>query len=978
MHLWATPRLEPAAGEVLWFGAERRFQLLAVAALHGARGVGREHAAALLWPGHARAEALRNLRKVLHRAHALVPELHSDDHRIGWPVATDLEHFEAALLHERVDDALELLPPGAEPLQGLAEASDIGLTQWLGDERQRLLARSSEALRRALRRETLELSLRLRVAERLLQQEALDEEAVAVQVMLQQRSGRPMQARRAYDLYAQRLRAELGLEPSRALQLQLGARTAATLLPQPQRPFCGRSLELRDAHALLEQAPARLVTLQGPGGVGKSSLARELLARASERRERRALWIDLQDVTDGPALLARLAERLDVPVGAAPRAAATLAHGLGREQALLVLDNAEHLRAPLAELLPPLFEAAPALQALVTSRVRLELEGERVLALRGLALPDGDSRDLEAARSFDAVRLFEARATAARRDFSLERDWRAVLDIVDAVGGLPLGIELAAAWVRSLPTGVIATQLRGSLELLRRSPWPAPRAARPEHESLQHVLEGSWARLSADEQAALRNLTVFDGGCTLEAARAVAACPLALASSLADQGLLSIDEHERLQLHPLVAAFARQSRAADGAADAALRERHAQWYAALATMLQPHATGKARLLIAGVEPELANLCAAWRYAVGERRTGLLAALCRSLWGYHELRGRQAEGVALLQPALAVLDSGPDAALARVRLAHGLSMLLHRCGRNAEARQLARAAIEDGEACGDAEAWVGCVLNTGSNYWADGRSDEAEVWFRRGVDLARRLGHPQCLAWAIGNLAVARHRLGHVEDARTLLWQALQGSREAGDEYNETVHLINLGGLERGVGRWGAAQLWLQAAQALASRTGMHVHTMHATSNLAHAMREQGDLAGARAAHEAALDLARRGGAHLVEWGARIGLARVDMAEGRFDAALGALQDVAREAMAEGCPGEARQACTAWGDWLDRRGDAAAAAPWRLALDSALLTPIERRRIESRLAAIDPESRQPVPALEEAVGQLLAQQRLTDP
>lgn len=979
LHLWGTPRLQPPAGPGLVFAAERRFQLLAVAALHRGQAVARERAAALLWPGHERTLALRNLRKVLHMAHALVPQLQSDEHRIGWQVVTDLDRFEAALLEGQVEQALSLLPPlaPAEPLQGLVAARDIGLAQWLADERHRLLARCQTALRQALRRTALSPAQQALLADRLLHEDPLDEEALAQRLALEQAAGRQAQAERLYGQYAQRLRAELGIEPSRALRRQLGSAVAAPLLPAVQRPFCGRRIELREAHTLLTQGDTRLLTVLGPGGVGKSSFARELQAQLAAQRATPVHAVDLQDLSDSPGLLARLAQRLGVSVGDATRAPAVLAHGLGAGPAVLMLDNAETLRGPLAALLPPLLAAAPALQVLVTSRERLGLDDERVLALRGLALPDADSRDLDAARGFDAVRLFEQLATAARRDFALERDWRAVLDIVDAVGGLPLGIELAAAWVRSLPTTVIAAELRGSIELLQRAPWPAPPAARPEHDSLQHVLTRSWARLPAAGQAALQGLTVFEGGCTPEAARLVADCPLALASTLADQGLLAVDEHDRLQLHPLVAAFAAQQRRADAARDAELRDRHAAWCARLAASLQPHATGQARLLIAGLEPELGNLQAAWRHAVATRRADLLATMCRSLWGLHELCSRQAEGLALLQPALAALatlDSGPDptARLARARLAQGLSMLLHRCGRNAEARELARSALDDAAAAGDTEAWVGCLLNTGSTCWVDGQAAEAEAWFRRGLAVAAQHRHRQCLAWATGNLAVARHRLGHIDEARGLYRQALQGSREAGDQYNETVHLINLGALERSAGRWGAAQLWLQAAQALAARTGMRVHTMYATNNLAYVMREQGDLDGARAGHEAAIDLARRAGAHLVEWGARIGLARVDLAARRYEAALAGLQGVAAEAMAQGSVGEAVLACAVWGDWLDERGDAAAVGPWRLALGHVLLSPRDRLRIERRLAALDPAGLQPVPALDEAVGQLLAQ------
>ncbi|MFN0183283.1 MAG: ATP-binding protein, partial [Aquabacterium sp.] len=720
--------------------------------------------------------------------------------------------------------------------------------------------------------------------------------------------------------------------------------------------FIGRRLERADALALLDEPDVRLLTLLGPGGVGKSRLAQVLMADARGRRfGPRCHFLALEDLTALPAVVGRLALQLGVGVPDPAQAATQLARGLGTGPALLVLDNAEHLAEVIRPLLTALLDAAPGLALLATSRVRLHLPQERVVPLPGLAVPEADSRDLDAAQAYDGVQLFAWHATAARHDFRMERELPAVLDILDAVGGLPLAIELAAGWTRLLPTAAIAADLKRSLDLLQREPGHADAAARAEHASVGRVLEQTWALLSPAERAALEALSAFQGGCSRDAARDVADCPLALAAALADKSLLATDELGRFQLHPLVAAFAGQQLDADAPRAAAVRDRHAQHYSRLAAALAPHAVGDTRLLAAGIEAEFANLQVAWRHAMAHRRADRLAAMTRALWAWYEARNRQAEGVAIMQPALACIDDGaPDAAWARARLAHGVSMLLHRSGRNAEAQALARAAIEPSADAGDTEAHVGCILNTGSCLLADGQADAALQLFQRAEAVASQRGHRQCQAWARGNAAVALQLLSRLDESRSVFQQALLGSREVGDQYNVGVHLVNLGNLELDAARWDDALRWLEAARAHARQHGLQVLAVYAQTNLANLQRQQGDLAAARVHFSDAVEMCRRSGTYLVEWGARLGVARIDIAEGHLAPALRSIQAVVREAMALGSNGDVLLACAVYSDWLAAGGDMAAAAGcWRMVLDGRLLSQRRRDQIEARIREAGP-------------------------
>lgn len=998
--LWGPPRLVRPGRPELHFSAERRFQLLALLALNGERGVERDRAAMMLWPEHPLPEARRNLRKVLHLAHALVPEVQADEHRIAWNPATDWQAFEAAMAQGRCAEALQILPPlaPAEPLAGLSDRRHTELDEWFARQRRRLLDRWLVLMLDALRAPGLAAEQRAALAQRLLHEDPLHEEAVGVLIGQDRAAGREADAARRYRAYAGRLADEFGVEPSRALRECLDAASvhepsrAAPTSPSgasdaPRPPgtrapdadaLIGRRLEMAEAEAILAEPGSRLLTLLGPGGVGKSRLAKALLHTLAPRHPGGAHWVDLQDLDDLAAAVGRMAQRLGVSVPDPAQAARQLTHGLGEGPALLVLDNLEHLADGLRPLLRELLAQAPRLTLLATSRIRIGLAEERVLPLQGLAVPDDHSRDLQAGRSFDAVRLFELRATQARRDFDLARDWPAVLGIVDALGGLPLALELAASWVRVLPTATIAGDLRGSLDLLQLEPGHGNPPQRHEHDSMQRVLERSWALLSAAERAALEGLSVFEGGADRAAARAVAACPLPLAMALVDKGLVAADERGRFVLHPLVATFAGGRRRADAARDAALRDAHAAWFASCAEALRPHATGHARLLIDGVEAELANLRLAWRHAVAARRPDRIAAMTRTLWAFYEFRARQVEGIEEMWPALAAVSAAEvqglaAARLARSRLAQGLSLLLHRSGRNAEALDLARSAADAAADCGDVEAHAGCLLNTGMCLMSAGQVPEALPWFERGIAVAAERGDARCVAWGRGNLAVAWIYLQRHDEAYALLEQALQGCREAGDLYNVAVQLHNLAASDCFASRWDKAFENIAAAGAVAETSGLSELALKVVVLYARLLRARGRLGPARIEYERAIQLGERAGSSLSVLIARIGLAEVDFAEGRRAAGLVRAQAVVRDAMALGLPAFAAQACGVAADGVAAQGDLRTAIGlWKLSLETRMPDTHRLRELESRIQAAGAEyAACPATPLVEAVPLVLA-------
>ncbi|WP_164884971.1 ATP-binding protein [Rubrivivax rivuli] len=947
LRLWGVPEWQGAEGAVLVFSAERRCQLLAVLALQAGGWIERDRLAALLWPERGAADARRNLRKVVHDAHALAQAhrlegLEAQPHALRWPVRSDVQAFRAQR-EQPAERAAALAWRRGPPLQGLDDPRNGAFTDWLQAERTRLEAAWRDtALAHA--QAQADPGGRAEVARRLLDVDPLDEAAVTLLLQAEAAQGRLAELRAEYQRYARRLAQELGVEPAAALRAlvhgaavpsaqpapaaqapgvaaAVSAAPTAGAAPTPDDGFVGRRAELAALQALWDEPGLRSVTLMGPGGVGKSRLAQQLLLRLAARFPGARHWVELQDLRTPSEALARIAQAL----GAAPSdtvdAIPLLARALPTAPCLLVLDNAEHL-TPLAAPLQRLLQAAPQLALLFTSRQRLPWPDDTlrhaVHPLPGLAVPDADSRDLEAAGSYDAVRLFERCAQAVQRDFQLARHLDAVLSIVEAVGGLPLAITLAARWVRLLPPEQVAQDLRGSIDLLERDPAAAEPLARPEHASLRAVLDGTWALLAPQERAALMALSVFEGGFTTAAARAVAGCSMPMLSSLVDKSLLAVDEHGRFGLHPVVATDAAARLAApvaadggdggDGGADApgaaqaavaALRLRHAEHYARWLEGLSPLLrTAKGRLALA-ISEEEANVRAAWRRAITAGRHDLVAVMVQALRWFFEVRGRLLEGgaelrLALQHPVPAGEPGWAPRALARTR--HAVAMLCYRAGELAQAHELAQAAVAPAQACGEHAAAAGCLNVLGNIASSSGDYAFARDLFQRALRLSRRHGQRQEEAVVLGNLAITEKRLGRLQLSLQHYLGALALARELGDTNATVVQLNNLGGLHRVMGDWEAAQRVLEEGLALSRQHGLTnmLPFLHLALGLLVSRRQA--PAEAAASLRQALALAQASGLHQVTQVAELELVLVEVAQGTaaaFEQARLRLQRVAR-------------------------------------------------------------------------------------
>jgi len=877
----------------------------------------RQALAGLLWGKRPEAAARMNLRKALSNLRRLVgPHLRITRHTVAFnreaPYWMDVESFEAEVAKGLPAEGRDLEPASLQRavdlyrgdfLAGFSVRDAPAFEEWAVVERERLWELAVQALEQlaAYHMARGEHRQAIEYTRRLLALDPWREEAHRQLMLLLAHSGRREAALAQYEVCRQALAEGLGIEPSKVTRaLYQRIRTAPERqhnLPAEVTSFVGREEELAALARRLADPHCRLVTILGPGGIGKTRLALRAAAQQVHAFLHGVYFVPLADLTTAALLAPAIAEALGLTLQSREKPLRQLLHFLRQKELLLVLDNFEHLLSPsprqgesrgrgppsprqgeergagkaLALVLEILREA-PGVKLLVTSRERLKVRQEWVVRIEGLPYPEYAIRNTQHASritQYPAVQLFVQRARQARWDFSPEKEAPAIVEICRLVEGMPLGIELAAAWVGERSCAEIAAGVARSLDLLATELRDVPER----HRSVRAAFDHSWALLPETEQRVFRRLSVFRGGFSAQAARAVAGATGPILQALADKSLLRQDASGRYNMHELLRQYAAEKLQALPQEAKRTGDLYCSYYAGFLRQREAHLKGgRQKEALQEIEQEIENVRAGWDWAVTHGEEEELESSLESLYLFYAMRGRAQEGEAVFRKAAAGLVSGsgpgrgepegtrgtpgPENELLLARVLARRGALCYHLGEHEKARDLLQGSLAAFRHSGNRRETAFVLGILGAIASAQAAYVEARELCEASLSLCRQMGDRPGSARALSQLGAIARMTGRHAEARRCFEQALALARTAHLHRMEAVVLNGLGTVWGEQGDWPMASTHFEQALQVYRELGDRRNEGRMLSNLGVVHSQLGDYARAKAYFEEALLICR--------------------------------------------------------------------------------------------------------------------------
>lgn len=902
--------------------------LLAYLALGPPGPLPRPQVATLFWPERPAARAAQSLRQAIYRLNKLsavpdAPDLlrvthHTltlnEDAEMWIDAVTMLQTLQetAAHEHERIERCRECCARLEEavahyrgPLLAGVEVESEPFEEWLRPRRDRLERQALEALGHlvAFNGGQGAHDRAEQFARRQIELAPWHERGYRQLMRALAAQGRRGAALAQYERMAAALGELLDVEPaepSRALAEAIRAgtfmrrreRQIQRNLPAQHTPFVGRTAEMAQIRARLEDVTCHLLTLVGPGGAGKSRLAIEAARAYGEAFADGAVFVPL--VATGPenvatAILAALAVPLleNEERGAEQR----LLKALRGRDLLLILDNYEQL-LPQTELVQRIVRQVPGVKLLVTSRQRLALRAEWVLDVSGLPYPSSD--ETGAGGQTDAVALFVTLARRLNSDFTLNGETEAsVIELCRLLDGMPLALELASAWVREMPVAESVNGVTTNLDFLETK-MPDVDAR---HRGLRAVFNHSWSLLTEQEQEALSRLAIFQGDFAETAAAAVAAASADVLASLVDKSLVQAADG-RFQLHAVLHQYAREKLDEQPAMAAGTAAAHSGYYLEL---LQQTAGALAKEARAAVAADIENVRAAWRHAALQQVDDLLPALPGLVRFYIQASYLEEGHTVLAETAARLQEMEPLSASLlplRAHLATEKLYFTYGLARYDQLRREAEEALRLGAAAGEEGVGARANMYLGAALARQGAYTEAGEIIDTARELAEKAEEPQLLADCLRTAGQIAVRLGSYARAEDVYARSLAVARRAGYARGEGHALGGLGNVALVQEAPMKARERYEAALAIFEAAGEEVAAATVRENLGTSFWAVGDYLRAAAIYEENLTVRRRAGDRRGEGASLLRLAiqdhySGDLASGRrgYEAALAIFQKI---------------------------------------------------------------------------------------
>ncbi|MHB8627190.1 MAG: helix-turn-helix transcriptional regulator [Aggregatilineales bacterium] len=628
-------------------------------------------------------------------------------------------------------------------------------------------------------------------------------------------------------------------------------------LPVQPTAFVGRTEELAEIINLLDKPDCRLLTLVGPGGIGKTRLALEAASTLFNRGKaatdfpEKVYFIPLQPLTSPDFILSALAEAVGFQFYPGSEPLLQLIDFLCPLSALLIFDNFEHLLDGVG-LVSEILGGAPAIKLLSTSRETLNLQEEWLYQVKGMPFPETERDDLE---QFTAIRFFVQSARRVRPNFSLDAERQPVFRICQLVEGMPLALEMTAAWLKRLPIHEIVQELEHGLDILENPARNAP----ARHRSMRAVFDHSWHLLADAEGDVFKKLSVFRGGFRKEAAEAVAGATRRVLSALVDKSLLRLDNTGRYDLHELLRQYAEEQLNASPEVSRAVHDLHCRYYAGFLVQRPVYTRGQnARTIRAEIDTEFKNLRSAWEWAIEQRDLAEAGKIIAPLGDYYNDQCLYQEGEEVFRRAVLKLRGTTGSTLlfamqvwgrclqflcrfdearaiyeellsiARQRhdlLGMGVTLLLSeiaiQVGDYQSAKQLGEECLDiQWQLVQQGDRWgvwdqTFVLANLGRIAGLSGDYVEAKRLLQDAIVAAEKVAAHDGIADArniLGNVELATHAY---QDAKQTFGENLVFQKNIDYPRGEMVSLVGLGEATRGLGDYAEARQYFSAALNLA-------------------------------------------------------------------------------------------------------------------------------------------------------------------
>ncbi|MCB9418990.1 MAG: tetratricopeptide repeat protein [Ardenticatenaceae bacterium] len=804
------------------------------------RPFSRELLADLLWDDRPQDQALANLRSILS---GLRREL--GDHLIitrqtvgfnsGSDYWLDVAAFEQLLKLEdsRLGDAdyqtsINNLQTAVayyqdDFLAGFHVREAYRFEEWAVLERERLRRLAVRALRQLVDDSLSNgrYAQGIQYADQLIRLDNLSEHAHRQKMMLLARSGQRNAALQQYDACRRLLDEELGVEPAAATTALFERLRALSFppphnLPPPPTPFIGRATELLSVRRHLVNPAERLVTLFGPGGMGKTRLALESARQIVEEQPGQffdgVFYVPLAAVATAQQLPDQIAHAVGFTFqGSEPREV-QLVNYLRDKEMLLVLDNFEQFLGADetgAALVAEILRETAHITLLITSRERLNLYEEAVFETAGLDVPPNNT---EMPEQYSAVQLFLQRVRRLRHDYvPAPADLAVIVRACRLLDGMPLAIELAAGWTRQHSFSEIEMQIAASFDFLQTTFRNVP----PRQRSLRAVFDHSWQLLSPQEQRVFTQLAIFPNSFTLAAAQAVVAdlAEGAPFMALVDKSLVERELNGRFQVHPILHQYALEKLADDKVLATAVARRHTGYYLAF---IEQQESGQSLTERAAIAKELPNVQAVWERTAQQQNYTALDRIIPTLHDFYSAQSWFQEGIDAFNFALAHKCEPTDAAQCDSQAQTMCDLLARKARMHIHIGQLQEADAALAEAMmylkrvdePDRRSMVLSYMSM-TQFYA-GHYDPAIELLEESLHLALQADNLGGISFAYNFLGSCYKAKGEYQQAHIHFEHALDAYRQADDEIGEGVLLHNLGNLAQAMRDYAAAQEYYRA------------------------------------------------------------------------------------------------------------------------------------------------------------------------